>query len=70
MALPVVRAKRTRYPAIEDRYEIQETLGAGEYCMVHLWPCVQGVVYIYHIVHNVQYVQWNLSKPVPKISWP
>ncbi|XP_065911722.1 maternal embryonic leucine zipper kinase-like [Dysidea avara] len=34
MALPVVRAKRTRYPAIEDRYEIQETLGAGGFAKV------------------------------------
>lgn len=25
-----IKAKRTRYPAIEDRYEVLETLGAGE----------------------------------------
>ena len=24
-----IKAKRTRYPAIEDRYEVMETLGAG-----------------------------------------
>ena len=24
-----IKAKRTRYPAIEDRYEVLETLGAG-----------------------------------------
>ena len=30
MALTAIRAKRTRYSAIEDRYEFEETLGVGK----------------------------------------
>ncbi|XP_065911575.1 maternal embryonic leucine zipper kinase-like isoform X2 [Dysidea avara] len=34
MALTAIRAKRTRYSAIEDRYEFEETLGVGGFAKV------------------------------------